>query len=119
MATWRFELEPERTGTRLRQVAQIGPGRSGLSLVIERMPEREEKIVANRLAELRTNMEATLHGIKALAEQLGQARVSSGPLVRRRARCLGVRALHRGDDSGRPSTCRRGRAGRGPGEHVA
>ncbi|WP_217575844.1 SRPBCC family protein [Streptomyces sp. GbtcB7] len=68
LATWRFELEPEGTGTRLRQFARMGPGRSGVSLAIERTPEREEKIVAFRLAELRTNMEATLHGIKALAE---------------------------------------------------
>ncbi|MEV4453717.1 SRPBCC family protein [Streptomyces mirabilis] len=69
LATWRFELEPEGTGTRLRQFARMGPGRSGVSLAIERTPEREEKIVAFRLAELRTNMEATLHGIKALAEE--------------------------------------------------
>lgn len=69
LATWRFELRPEGTGTRLSQCVRIGPGRSGLSLVIERAPEREEEFVAFRLAELRTNMEATLHGLKALAEQ--------------------------------------------------
>ncbi|TPQ19432.1 hypothetical protein [Streptomyces sporangiiformans] len=61
--------EPEGTGTRLRQFARIGPGRSGVSLAIDRAPEREEGIVAFRLAELRTNMEATLCGIKALAEE--------------------------------------------------
>ncbi|MFI7504753.1 SRPBCC family protein [Streptomyces sp. NPDC049687] len=27
LATWRFELRPEGTGTGLRQVARIGPGR--------------------------------------------------------------------------------------------
>ncbi|MER5907568.1 hypothetical protein ABT150_47295 [Streptomyces mirabilis] len=69
LATWRFELEPEGTGTRLRQFVRMGPGRSKVSLAIERTPEREEKIMAFRLAELRTNMEATLHGIKALAEE--------------------------------------------------
>ncbi|MPY60285.1 SRPBCC family protein [Streptomyces spongiae] len=68
LATWRFELEPQGTGTRLRQFARMGPGRSGVNLVIERAPEREEEIVAFRLAELRTNMEATLRGVKALAE---------------------------------------------------
>ncbi|KOU63477.1 polyketide cyclase [Streptomyces sp. MMG1533] len=69
LATWRYELAPEGPGTRLRQLARIGPGRSGLNLVIDRTPEREEQIVAFRLAELRTNMEATLYGIKALAEE--------------------------------------------------
>ncbi|WSP87002.1 SRPBCC family protein [Streptomyces sp. NBC_01235] len=71
LATWRFELEPEGTGCRLRQFARIGPGRSGVSLAIERAPEREEEILAFRLAELRTNMEATLRGFKALAEEAG------------------------------------------------
>jgi hypothetical protein len=67
-------LVPEGTGARLRQFARIGPGRSGINLVIDRTPEREERIVAFRLAELRTNMEATLYGIKALAEE-----ADSGP----------------------------------------
>jgi len=66
---WRFELEPEGTGTRLREFARIGPGRSGINLAIDRTPEREEQIVGFRLAELRSNMEATLYGIKALAEE--------------------------------------------------
>lgn len=72
LATWRFELEPEGPGTRLRQFARIGPGRSGINLAIDRAPEREEQIVAFRLAELRANMEATLYGIKALAEEAGR-----------------------------------------------
>ncbi|MBA2950786.1 SRPBCC family protein [Streptomyces himalayensis] len=69
LATWRFEIEPEGTGSRLRQFARIGPGRSGINLAIDRTPEREEQIVAFRLTELRANMEATLRGIKALAEE--------------------------------------------------
>ncbi|MGW2522546.1 hypothetical protein ACWC09_37250 [Streptomyces sp. NPDC001617] len=64
-------LVPETTGTRLRQVARIGPGRSGTSVAIDRNSEREEAIVAFRVAELRTNMEDTLRGVKALAEQAG------------------------------------------------
>ena len=71
LATWRFELEPEEAGTRLRHIARIGPGRSGVSLAIDRAPEREEEIVAFRITELRTNIEATLRGVKALAEQPG------------------------------------------------
>lgn len=78
LATWRFELEPEGAGTRLRQIARIGPGRSGVSLAIDRTPEREEEIVAFRITELRTNMEATLRGVKALAEQPGQTRAATG-----------------------------------------
>ena len=68
LATWAFTLHPEEAGTRLRQSVRIGPARSGVNLAIDRMPEREEEIVAFRLNELRTNIEASLQGIKALAE---------------------------------------------------
>lgn len=67
-ARWRFEVEPTPGGCRLRQWARMGPGRSGLTPAIERMPEKEERIVARRLEEWRTNMAANLEGIKALAE---------------------------------------------------
>ena len=67
-ARWRFELEPTAGGVRLRQWAQMGPGRSGLTPAIERMPDKEERIVARRLEEWRTNMAANLQGIKDLAE---------------------------------------------------
>ncbi|HEX6499151.1 MAG TPA: SRPBCC family protein [Micromonosporaceae bacterium] len=69
LATWRFDLTPERGGVLLRLTARLGPGRSGLNLAIDRMPEREETIVAARLADLRNGMEQTLLGIKALAER--------------------------------------------------
>ncbi|MEV7178472.1 SRPBCC family protein [Kitasatospora sp. NPDC093679] len=69
MATWRFELSPQADGTLVRQSVRIGPGRSGVSAWIERMPEREEELVARRLDELRTGIGATLAGIKALAER--------------------------------------------------
>ena len=68
LAAWRFELEPEGTGSKLGQVVRIGPGRSGISLAIDRTPEREETIVAYRLAELRKNIEATLLGIQVAEE---------------------------------------------------
>jgi uncharacterized protein YndB with AHSA1/START domain len=67
-AVWRFELAPEAGGTRLRQWAQMGPGPSGLTPAIQAMPDKEERIVANRLEEWRRNMTATVEGIKALAE---------------------------------------------------
>jgi Polyketide cyclase / dehydrase and lipid transport len=69
-ACWRFELEPDGAGTRLRQWTRLGPGPSYLTVVIERMPDREEHIIERRLAEHRANMEATLRGIKAAAEQV-------------------------------------------------
>lgn len=69
MATWRCELEAENGGTLLRQSVLIGPGRSGVTLALERWPDREEEIVAFRSKELLAGMEATLQGIKALAEQ--------------------------------------------------
>lgn len=67
-ARWRFELEPTTAGCRLRQWARMGPGRSGLTPAIERMPDKEERIVARRLEEWRTNMAANLEGIRQLAE---------------------------------------------------
>ncbi|MFC0004738.1 SRPBCC family protein [Micromonospora siamensis] len=67
-ATWRFDLTPDAGGTRLRHGVRIGPGRSGLSLAIDRSPEREEAIVRHRLAELRSGIQDTLDGIKRLAE---------------------------------------------------
>ena len=70
-ALWRFELEPDGDGTRLRQWMRLGPGRTLLNDAIERMPEKEERIIDRRLAEHRINMEATVRGIKELAETGG------------------------------------------------
>jgi len=67
-AVWRLELTPEGDGTRLRYWAQMGPGPSGTTAVIEKMPDKEERIIARRLDEWRTNMAATVGGIKRLAE---------------------------------------------------
>jgi len=68
-ATWRFALEPAGDGTtRLTQFMRMGPGRSGINPAIDAMPDKESKILHRRLAEHRTNMEATLAGIKAVAE---------------------------------------------------
>ncbi|MDF3302051.1 SRPBCC family protein [Streptomyces tropicalis] len=68
LATWRYDLAPEDGGTRLRQTALLGPGPSGLTRAIASHPDREEEIVAFRVEDLRTGMEATLAGIKTLAE---------------------------------------------------
>ena len=67
-ATWRYVLKPEGGGTRLHQFTEMGPGPSGLTMAIDRMPEKEERIIANRCEEQRRNMTATVEGIKAAAE---------------------------------------------------
>jgi Polyketide cyclase / dehydrase and lipid transport len=68
-ARWGFELEPDGGGTLVRQWAVLGPGPSGLTPAIEAMPDREEQIVARRLAEHEANMQRCLAGIKELAER--------------------------------------------------
>ncbi|MFD5257634.1 SRPBCC family protein [Streptomyces bobili] len=67
-ALWRFTLEPQDDGTLLRQWMQMGPARSGLSFAIDRMPDKEQKIVFVRMREFETGMTATLAAIKELAE---------------------------------------------------
>jgi uncharacterized membrane protein len=67
-AIWRFRLEPVDGGTELSQWVQLGPGRSGLSLAIDQMPDKEQKIVFVRLREFERNITATLAQIKKLAE---------------------------------------------------
>jgi hypothetical protein len=47
----------------------MGPGRSGLNIAIDAMPDKEERIIERRLSEHRANMTATLAGIKAIAEE--------------------------------------------------
>ena len=65
-ATWGFEVEPDRNGTLLRQWGRIGPAPSGLSLAIEQMPEKEGRIIDNRLAEWRAGILANLRGISEI-----------------------------------------------------
>lgn len=72
MACRRFESEPDGSGTHLRQSVPVGPGRSRVSLAIDRMPDREDEVVAHRLGELRVNIDASLRGMKVLAEADGR-----------------------------------------------
>ncbi len=67
-ALWRFLLEPKDGGTELSEWVQLGPGRSGLSLAIEQMPDKEQKIVFVRLREFERNMTFTLDQVKVRAE---------------------------------------------------
>ncbi|TQM32875.1 SRPBCC family protein [Nocardia bhagyanarayanae] len=68
-SVWRFALEPTGSGTTLRQEAQMGPAPSGLSLAIEAMPDKEQKIVFVRLREFESGIRTNLAAIKRLAEQ--------------------------------------------------
>ena len=70
VATWRFDLTAEGQGTRVRQKVQLGPGPSGLTRRIDELPDRRDDIIAARTGEHRRNMQATLQGLKAAAEQI-------------------------------------------------
>jgi len=67
-ATWRFTLESDADGTLLTYLARMGPGPSGLTAAIDRMPDKEERIIERRLEHHRANMTSTIEGIKRLAE---------------------------------------------------
>lgn len=69
LAVWRYDLEAEDGGTRLRHTAAFGPGRSGLTPALEQSPEQREEIIAARRQEWRAGMEHMLRGIKSSAEQ--------------------------------------------------
>ncbi|MGH1504627.1 MAG: nitroreductase family protein [Acidimicrobiales bacterium] len=67
-ARWRFDLDLQPGGTRLRFFYEIGPGPSGTTMAIDQMPDKEAKILRRRLDEVSANMTRTVEGIKALAE---------------------------------------------------
>lgn len=68
-ATWTYFVDDTAGVTVLRFHRTLGPGPSGLTAAIERNPENEEQIIANRTAEQRENMRAVVDGIKKLAEE--------------------------------------------------
>ena len=67
-ATWQFELTPFDDVCAVRYTARIGPGPSGVTMLIERQPDRAAQIIADRLGALSAAMAATLAGIAGLAE---------------------------------------------------
>ncbi|HXW43438.1 MAG TPA: SRPBCC family protein [Streptosporangiaceae bacterium] len=71
-ATWRFTLQESGGGTVLRQWMRMGPARSGLSLAIDAMPDKEDKIVFVRMREFETAMTGTVAAIKQRAEAAGR-----------------------------------------------
>lgn len=67
-ATWWFLLDEVDGKVRLRHGGRMGPAPSGLSIAIAAMPDKEERIVARRIEEWACNLQATVDGIKHLAE---------------------------------------------------
>jgi hypothetical protein len=67
-AIWRFRLEPMDCGTEMSEWVQLGPGRSGLSVAIDRMPDKQKKIVFVRMREVERDITVTLAHIKKMAE---------------------------------------------------
>lgn len=67
-AQWCFHLEPIAGATRLRYSLTLGPGPSGMTAAIERMPDKEPRIIARRVDEHRANMQRVVDGMKAAAE---------------------------------------------------
>ena len=80
-ATWRYTLEKIPGGTRLRHLVTLGPGPSGLTAAIDAMPDREAAIIAGRSDELKANMQATVEGIRDLAEAGRGPSTSSFPTL--------------------------------------
>ncbi|WP_433468959.1 hypothetical protein [Spirillospora sp. CA-128828] len=72
-AIWRFTLHPQDGRTRLNQWTQIGSARSGLSLAIDHVPEKEQKIVSVRMREFENGIIATLAAIKQRTESAERA----------------------------------------------
>ena len=67
-AQWRFEIESNGNSTLLRFAMVLGPGPSGLTAVIEQMPDLESRIINKRQNGQKDNMTRTIEGIRDLAE---------------------------------------------------
>jgi hypothetical protein len=67
-AVWRFSVSPTAKGTQLGYAARIGPGPSGVTMLIDREPARAGEIVRRRLAQFEAGMRATVAGIREIAE---------------------------------------------------
>ncbi len=67
-ARWCFEVSSIAGATRLRYSLILGPGPSGITAVIDSMPDKEPRIIARRIAEHRANMQRVVDGVKAALE---------------------------------------------------
>ena len=68
VAEWGFRMTPLGDGVLLVMHGRLGPARSGLTDAIEARPDKRDHIIASRMATWRTNMLATIAGVKDLAE---------------------------------------------------
>ena len=73
VAWWRFTITPTASspagaGVVLEQWCRMGTAASGLTMAIDRRPDREEQIVERRMRRHRESMSATIAGVKELAE---------------------------------------------------
>ncbi|RNL82647.1 SRPBCC family protein [Halostreptopolyspora alba] len=69
VATWRFDLVPESLETTLlRHRVRTGPGHTPLDEFIANNPEKKDKALRAREEALRTNMRATVDGIREVCE---------------------------------------------------
>ena len=69
IAEWGFRITPLGDGVLLVMHARLGTARSGLTAAIEAQPDKRDMIIAHRMATWRSNMVATIEGVKALAER--------------------------------------------------
>ncbi len=67
-ASWTFHLEPSDDGTKLRFHRLLGPGKSGITAMIAREPEREDEFLSRRDEEHRQSMQAVVDGVKKIVE---------------------------------------------------
>ncbi len=67
-ARWRLELDNLGSTTRIRHKVLLGPGSSGLTRLIEEQPEKEDRIIANRLKSIEANMRKVVDGMKGSLE---------------------------------------------------
>ena len=73
-STWSYDLTPDGEGSTLvTQHFRHGPGESGVSIAVERHPERAAQIVEHRSTTLRTNMISTLEAAARLLDVPGGA----------------------------------------------
>jgi len=71
-AQWEFRIEWIPGGSRLRFHCMLGPGKSGLTAVIDDNPDTDpEFIIKVRQAMLAESMQATVDGVRDLAQQPG------------------------------------------------
>lgn len=69
VSDWLFVIDETAAGATLTYRCRLGPSPlSGLTQAIERWPDRADRIIARRLADLEASMQRTVAGLAGLAE---------------------------------------------------